>query len=111
MTNTTGHRTRTRQWNRQETGTTVAFTATTLHGGASYYRYTPKANEPTYGLPIERIKRVAGILLILLMLLFGLSPWFGNCSGDLIQSHRRHTDQESPDDRVYPQLKGNLSWR
>jgi len=64
-----GHKTKSRWNKRNEFGTTTmtAVTATTIHR-----KYYPKpvvlGTSPTYDFPVKRIKRTAGILLILLLI-------------------------------------------
>jgi len=61
-TNTTGHSTRSTWKNRQEIGRTsaTASTSCTTHT-------LPRSIHPNEGLPIKRVKRTAGILLILFL--------------------------------------------
>lgn len=74
--NTMGHKTRSKWSNRQENGTTPYTASTAYTRPYTPYTYDPRENDPTYDLPIKRIKRTAGILLIL-FLLWALSKLLG----------------------------------
>jgi hypothetical protein len=64
--NTMGHRTRSQWSNRQETGST---SYTSERGGVAYTpSRSPKGISPEHDFPIKRVKKMAGILLTLLLL-------------------------------------------